>query len=513
MHASVTHGGSETVPRTLLVGAGVRRLDRSHPDDGARAVIVAGERIVWVGDPDCAPATDHRIDVDGWVTPAFVDAHVHATETGLAAEGLNLAGCASLEDALTHLRRYAAEKDTNPLLGSGWDDSGWPEQRPPTADEITAAAPGRTVLLERVDGHSCVVDSSTLAALPLEDLEEVVRDDGGRPTGWLKESASHHVRTEVNARLTPRRLERARDTVCRQAAALGIASFHEMGHPGISSLADARAWVDGSWPIDVQVWWAELDDIPGQQGFRRGGDLFLDGSIGSSTAAITGSYRDGAGDGMLYHAEDAVTAFFTRATREGRGAGVHAIGDRAIEQAVSALESAARTLGGSAVRDCRHRIEHVELPRPDHVQRMAALGVVASVQPAFDAEWGGDHGLYARRFGAPTALRSNPLAWFAEAGVPMAFGSDSTVTPMDPWAGVAAAEQHLGGHRLDRYHAWEAHTLGGRYVAGQGHVGSVADGMRADLTVWDADPLEVDDVRRLRCHMTWVRGRTVFPEI
>jgi predicted amidohydrolase YtcJ len=499
--------------RTLVVGAGVRRLDGSHPDGGARAVVVHGEAIAWIGDPDAAPVTDNRIDVDGWITPAFVDAHVHATATGLAAEGLSLAGCASLGEALARLRAHAAENAVDPLLGGKWDDFGWPEQRPPHAEEISAAAPGRTVLLERVDAHSCVVDGGTLSQLPLDELEEVVRDAEGRPTGWLKESASQYARSRVNARVSSERLDRARATVCSQAAALGIASFHEMGHPGLSGPGDAQAWAEGAWPIDVLVWWAELDAASGGHGprrVRRGGDLFLDGSIGSSTAAISGTYRDGDGDGMLLHLDDDVATFFRQATRQGQGAGVHAIGDRAIEQALSALESTARECGTQTVRDCRHRLEHVELASPGHVARMAALGVVASVQPAFDAEWGGDQGLYAQRFGASIALRSNPLAWFAEAGVPMAFGSDSTVTPMDPWGAVAAAQGHRGGHRLDRETAWRAHTLGGRYVAGQDDVGPLAEDRRADMAVWDADPLRVDDVRTLSCLATFVRGRRIL---
>lgn len=497
----------------LLTGAGVRRLDARHPDDDARAIVVTDGRVSWIGDPAHAPPVDRRIETGGWVTPAFVDAHVHATATGLAAESLSLAGSTSLAAALDRLRDYAAATDLDPIIGGQWDDFAWPEGRPPRAEELSAAAPGRTILLERVDSHSCVVDADTLARLalgPMTASGHVALHEDGRPTGWLKEAAAEHARGHVNRRLSPQRLRRAREVACRRAAELGVASFHEMGHPGFFGIDDARAWASGLWPVDVVVWWADI--APGAaaaEGLRSGGDLFLDGAIGSQTAAVSDGYRDAPGTGTLFHTDDEVARFFTAASRRGEGAGVHAIGDLAIDQAVRAVERAAEAVGPGAVRACRHRVEHVEMPRPDHPRRMAALGVVASVQPAFDAAWGGPHGLYARRFGAHTALTTNPLAWFRDAGVTMAFGSDSTVTPMHPWAGVVAAEDHRGGHRLDRREAWLAHTVGGRKAAGQDDVGPIAEGLRADLAVWDDDPLSVADPRDLTCLSTWVRGSRV----
>jgi predicted amidohydrolase YtcJ len=294
---------------------------------------------------------------------------------------------------------------------------------------------------------------------------------------------------------------------------LGIGSLHEMGHPGLSSLEDARTWERGSWPIEVLVWWAELDPVVSQEnGLRPGGDLFLDGSIGSRTAAVSFGYRGDGGNGTLFHDDQEVAAFFSDCTASGRAAGVHAIGDRAIEQAVVALETAATRHGLDAVRRCRHRIEHVELPRDDHIARLAALGVVASVQPVFDALWGGEGQLYEERFGANVALASNPFGRLHGAGIPLAFGSDSTVTPLDPWGAVHAAEHHRGGFGVDRSTALEAHVNGGRLAAGQPR-GVLRAGEPADLTVWDRDPLTVADPRSLRCLATLVGGRSAHGDL
>jgi predicted amidohydrolase YtcJ len=500
----------------LLVAGGVRTLATGQPSAKAtkppRAVQIEDRRIGWVGDePAAAPPARRTVDLgEAWIAPAFVDAHVHGTATGLAVTGLELGGAGSAAQALGRLRAFAESTDAPVVLGHGWDDFGWPEGRPMTAAEVADAAPGRRVLLARTDLHSCVVDPATLRELPLATLEGADRDADGQPTGWLREAASEAARRHILAQLSVEQLTEARTAACVRAAEQGIASLHEMGHPGLSGWEDAMAWQGGRWDVEVVTWWAELDPGLGclEHGMRPGGDLFLDGSIGSRTAAVTRPYLDHGGHGKLFHPDEAVAAFFGAATAAGCGAGVHAIGDRAIEQAVNAIEAAAGSHGVARVRAARHRIEHVELPSRAQVRRMAHLGVVASVQPAFDAAWGGDDGLYAQRFGTAAARASNPLAWFAREGAPMAFGSDSTVTPLDPWAAVAAAEHHRGGLSLDRSTAFAAHVLGGRYAAGQdGEVGAIVVGMRADLAVWNADPLSVDDVRSLRCLATLVSGR------
>lgn len=501
-----------TAGTTLLVAAGVHTLEPTV-DAGApvRAVAVEGERITWCGAVEDAPPCATTADLGGaWITPAFVDAHVHATATGLAADGVDLAGAGSLADCLDRLRRHAASRGDPVLLGSRWEEFAWPEGRPPTAEEVSAAAPERTVVLTRVDAHACVVDAATLAELPLDDLAGVDRGPDGVPTGLLREAASEAALRHVRRRLGPEQLRRARTRVCAQAAALGIASLHEMGHPGLSGLDDTLAWAQGSWPVEVVVWWADLDVAAARaRDLRPGGDLFLDGSIGSRTAAVSCGYADGPGQPALFHDDATVTAFFRAATLARCGAGVHAIGDEAIAQALRALAAVADDLGPAAVRASRHRIEHVELASAEQVQALADLGAVASVQPAFDAAWGGPTGMYASRFGADLACRSNPLRWLLDAGVGMAFGSDTPVTPLDPWGAVAAAERHRGGLGIGRRGAVLAHTRGGRHVAGQDDAGVLAPGARADLAVWDADPLTVDDPRRLRCLATAVRGRCV----
>jgi predicted amidohydrolase YtcJ len=493
------------VARRMIVVDGMHLPERT----AARVLVWEGRRIAWVGsDPRDAPAVDQTIALPGaWITPGFVDAHVHATATGLKLDGIDLSTCTSADELLDRLRTFVERPTDDPIMGSGWDEHGWPTA-PPTADELAAVAPGRRVLLDRIDGHSCLVDPATLAEVVDSDSEGGIDHDAdGRPTGWLREAAAGHARRRIWPRLSTARLSRARHAAALHASALGVTSMHEMGNPALSTLDDAVAWATGAWPVEVVTWWADIDpSVALAHHLQPGGDLFLDGAIGSRTAAVTGGYRDGPDLGGLFFSDAQVVDFFVRCTRAGVGGGVHAIGDIAIEQAIAAVERAADTVGLSDVRACRHRIEHVELPRGDHARRMAAMGIVASMQPAFDAVWGGPSGLYASRFGQDAAVASNPFSEFAAAGCSLAFGSDSTVTPMAPWAGVAAATAHRGGFSLDRRQALAVATIGGRHAARQERVGPLRIGHRADLAVWDGDPLAGALEEPRRCVATVVAG-------
>ena len=482
--------------RVLWVGRGL--ADVGGIDPTHRAVLVDGDQIAWTGsDPADAPAHDRVEDLGAaWLTPGFVDAHVHATATGLERVGVALAGARSLEDALARVRAHVARVDPAVVHGTGWDDQAWPEQRPPTADELLEAAGGRPTVLFRVDGHSCVVDRGLLARLDLGAVgHHVMRDIDGLPTGWLLEEAVAVAQGALVGLLGPAAIDRARQETCRAALALGITSIHEMGIPELSDITDALAWATGPWPLEVHAYWADLAWQPGGP-LRPGGDLFLDGSIGSCTAAASAPYLANDGvriNGELFHDDEAVTDFFVRATHAGLGAGVHAIGDEATGQAVRALVRAAEVCGVDAVRTARHRIEHLELVSRADVTTLGRLGVVASVQPAFDATWNGPAGLYEHRFGRDRADTTNPFSWLADDGVAMCFSSDSTVTPMDPWSGIRAAQHHYGGLAIDRRTALEAATIGGHVAVGREDlVGALLPGRRADIVAWPGDPLTND---------------------
>lgn len=456
---------------------------------GGTALLVDGSRIAWTGSDGDAPGAERTVDLNGAaVLPAFVDAHVHATATGLALTGLDLHGTRSLGEALDRVARHADARRGRVVLGTGWDDTRWPERRPPTRPELDRAAFGGAVYLARVDVHSAVCSSALLAAVP-----EVRALAGYAESGHLRLDAHHAVRRAAYTGITPGQRRAAQQATLHRAAALGVGCVQEMAGPEVSGEADLSALLElaSAEPgPDVLAYWGQLHavDVVAEWGLAgAGGDLFCDGAFGSHTAAVSRPYADAPTNGALRFADDEVRAHLRAATAAGVQAGFHVIGDAAIAQVVEAAQAVGAELGREQVRACRHRLEHVEMPTPLHIAAMAELGMVASVQPAFDAAWGGPQSMYAERLGADRAAELNPFAAFARAGVPLALGSDAPVTPLDPWGGIAAAVRHrTAGSGITLAAAFAAATTGGWQAAraDEGH-GTLRVGAPATFAGWD----------------------------
>ncbi|MEV7971830.1 amidohydrolase family protein [Cellulomonas sp. NPDC089187] len=492
---------------------------------GATALLVDGDRIAWIGGEDHADglAPDTVVDLDGdLVTAGFVDAHAHVLSTAQLADGLDLSAAPDLDAVLAtvrtaatgeHGRRLAAEGA--PLTGFGWDEQHWPERRPPRREELDAAAGGAPVYLARVDLHSGVASSSFAQVLGLDRLP------GWSPDGSVT-GVAHQVAQDAVADLAPSRRERLYRLGLAQAAARGVVAVHEHSAPFTDTRAGLRSLLglgqEPGMPL-VLGYRAELcvtsddarellADIPGLVGI--GGDLCVDGSVGSRTAAVRQPYRDAPAGwsfplGELELTAEQISNHVASVTRAGAQAAFHAIGDRAVAEVLLGVRAATEVEGLAAIRAAGHRIEHAEMLDAPALAATVLFGLIASVQPGFDAAWGGADGMYAARLGAGRAAGMIPLADLRDAGVPLAFGSDSPVTPVDPWAAVrAAASHHTPEQRLSVRAAVEAHTRGG-WGAGRGGVrrpggtglpaeavdplaGELRVGAPAHLAVWRVDP-------------------------
>jgi predicted amidohydrolase YtcJ len=511
---STGHARSGAARGTLLVADRVVTL--GHARVTARAVLVRGSRIVWVGDdPEMAPPHQHRRDLDGAVLgPAFVDAHVHLTPLGLGQVALDLSEVRSGAELLRAVETYAAQHTGRVIWGHGFDPYGFTD-RLPTPDELGAVTPGRGVYLSRVDGHASLVDRHTLSAAPLARANGIEHDADGRPSGLLRREANHIVRRWAIGAMDPRELDAARHAAARYAAGLGVGSVHEMSGPDLMGRDDLEAWVTGDWPIEVVPYWGDLDlAVPLELELKQaGGDLFLDGSLGSHTAALCEPYADRPDHrGDLEIDDQSLTEWYLEATQLGIQVGVHAIGDAAIRQAVRCLRAAEAALPdhlGDAIGRRRHRLEHAEVFPADLLDEVSDLGLVISAQPGFEARWGGERGLYEARLGLDRARTTNPFRTLADRGIGLAFGSDANVGTMDPWGTVHAAEHRRDErHQVSRLEAVSMSTLGGRYAARQDrYAGVVRAGSRADLVAFEGDPYAADDPRGARCVLTVVAGR------
>ncbi|GEP38411.1 amidohydrolase [Nocardioides psychrotolerans] len=466
-----------------------------RPSVPATSIAVEDGHIVSVGDEQLADSfagsghgAPEIIDLEGaLVAPAFVDSHVHTVRTGLAISGLDLTGVASrtaVLDALAHHAR--THDDASVLVGQGWDETGWPEPRPPTGDELERAAPGRRAYLTRVDSHSAVISPGLATLVP--GLEQLT---GWTPDGRVERDAHHAVRNVLEGLIGPDERLAAARTACRAMAAQGIVGFHENAAPHIGPEHEIEVVRQAAAETGLRatVYWGELMAVDSAR--RLGvaglaGDLVADGAFGSRTAALSSPYDDRHDTcGHAYVTAEQVRDHVVACTGAGLQAGFHCIGDAALDAIGEGFARAEEAIGGDALRHARHRLEHVEMPSPAVIQVLSRLEVVASVQPMFDGLWGGPEGMYAARLGERWR-DTNPFLDLEMAPVRLAFGSDSPVTALGPWAAIrAAVHHHHEGQRLPPMFAFRAHTRGGAFAAHDDLGGHLGQGARADLAVWD----------------------------
>jgi predicted amidohydrolase YtcJ len=476
------------VTRTLLRGGYVH----TPADPHATALCIEGGQVVWTGDDDAsahfADNADRIVELDGrLVTPAFVDAHVHLAQTGLAAASVDLSETATLTEALDALAEFAASSDFPIVLGHGWDETQWPEGRPFTREEVDRAVGTRPAYLGRVEVHSAVVSTTLLDAVP-----DIVDADGYEPSGFVARDAYNRAREAMFGLIPDSVRQLAIHRALSEAAAQGIGMIHELGAPHLNPAADfafIEAIRNATALPEVVGYWGALKEVETAQHLGcagAAGDLCADGAIGARTAAMTRPYLDAETSGHLYLTSEEVRDHVVACTRAGIQAGFHVIGDRASVEVVAGFRMAAEIVGAPAIVRGRHRLEHLEMVSPDDMATLGRLGVTASVQPMFDELWGGMGSLYEQRLGPDRALSMNPYASMNRAGLALAFGSDSPVTAFGPWAAVrAAAHHHVESERLTVRAAFNAHTRGGWRAARRDEGGVLAVGAPASIAVWD----------------------------
>ncbi|MEV8040363.1 amidohydrolase family protein [Arthrobacter sp. NPDC080082] len=505
-------------------------------DPFATAMLVDGDTVAWVGSEQAATsiADDSMTIVDlqgALLAPGFVDSHVHLTETGIALESLQLGQVRSGAELLDAVARHAAAAsgsstgagtDGGTILGHGWDESLWSDPTLPGREELERAAGGRPVYLSRVDVHSALVSASLATAAGLSGL------DGFGADGQVKRAA--HTAARRAARDLPAAALRGyQQAALARAAANGYVALAEMGAPHIGGVEDLRiaaGWNDAGRPgpamPEVLPYWGQLAGSEaearsiladlGVSVLGLAGDLNMDGSIGSRTAALREDYADAPGErGTRYLSVEEAAAHIAACSLLGLQAGFHVIGDAGLDAALEALDQAASEVGEQRVRAAGHRLEHVELADAAAIGRLAKYSVTVSAQPVFDALWGGPDSLYARRLGG-RQLGMNPFGSFYSAGVPVCFGSDSPVTPLSPWSSVRAClEHHDEGERISARAAFLGHTRAGWRAARYRNpmAGQLVPGAPASFAVWEVEELMVQVADgRVQSWSTDPRART-----
>jgi predicted amidohydrolase YtcJ len=482
----------------------------------AEALAVRDGRLVGVGAwEEVAPLTGGMpvLDLAGkTVLPGFIDSHVHFTWTGLKETALDFWSAGQVGEVQAILHQAAAGTPPGQLLfGMGLNHYQFPGRHLPTAADLDAAAPEHPVYIIGVTGHYSLANTRCLAELALPP-----DTPGFEPTGLLRDRANTIAERGMRARFAQERgLAELHRAAAQQAVSVGLTTIHALegddqpDDPTVGALLVTAPEL----PVRLVVWYQTTDvDAVQELGLPRiGGCILLDGDFGPHTAALTEPYADRPDSrGTLYYPQEVIDDFVEAAHRAGLQIAMHAVGDRAAEQALNAYE---RALGRWPRTDHRHRIEHFEVYDEALAQRARRLGVHLAIQPPFNLYFGG-HTRLNPILGEERALRSDPVRSLLKAGLHIGGGSDSTVTPLKPLYGVHCAINHSNpAERLDVEQALRLYTADNAYLAfEEADKGTIEVGKLGDLVILDDDPMACapEAIADIPVVVTVVGGQIVY---
>ncbi|MBV8372860.1 MAG: amidohydrolase family protein [Candidatus Eremiobacteraeota bacterium] len=475
------------------------------------SLLVNGQAIVAL-DVDVTGTGAPRIDLEGaTVVPAFADCHVHLTDTGYFLGERDLARTRSYDEFMSAVKRIPRENGF--VIGGQYDETTWHDGSTADAVPLDRFHSDALAMLSRIDGHSCLVNAKTLRWLDLPQATAgIERDTRGAPSGKLFTEANWRAQAAFLTRI-PVQTRRAAE---RRATALALSRGALHLHAQLVGFARDQYAEEvealRSLPAKTYAKICEPDATLAQELQLPfiGGDVFLDGSIGSRTAALFEPYADAGTAGALRFSDDELLAYYAQAEALGIAAGVHAIGEAAIEQSVRVWE---RVLAGKpSPRGCRHFIEHFELATDAQIEACARMGVYLSMQPQFDLLWGGDGGMYETRLGAQRKRGMNALATIATTGAVICGGDDSPVCDLNPLLGMqACVEHHEPSQRLSAHAALAMYTVNAaRLGYAERSTGNLCAGLAADFVVLDRDPLDGSRFGDSRVLQTWRDGECVW---
>lgn len=525
-------------PNLVLVNGNIYTIDDENPK--AESVAIYGSRIVAVArtaevERLIGPTT-RVVDLHGKaVIPGMVDSHIHFVSYALRAQEVDLDGAATLEEAVGRVEERVERAGRGEwIVGGGWDKNLWEKEGFPKKEDLDRVSPDNPVALSSKDGHTLWVNSVALSKAsitretPNPQGGEIERDlETGEATGILKENATRLVESVI-PEPTVERIEEALKSAIKTAQSYGITSIHNhegrkefRAFQGLLAKGELGLRVFMTIPADsldsaIQV---GLMTGFGNEKLRVGTTkLFADGALGSQTAAMLEPYEgDPTNRGIIATPKERMRALIGKASANGLGVAVHAIGDRANRMVLDIIEEVSKTELGKTV---MYRMEHAQHLSPRDVERFGRLGVIASIQPIHISL---DMDIADRRLGRRSRW-AYPMRTLLDTGAMLTFGSDCPVMTMDPILGIytAVTRKRVSGYPSGGWHPEEritveeavrAYTKDAAYASGEeGIKGTLEVGKLADLVVLSEDIFEVqeEDIPRVRVEMTILDGEIVY---
>ncbi len=495
----------------------------------ARSILVEDGRIASLSDNPTQKVQEGATTIDakgGTVLPGLIDTHCHPVSLGSIRRILDLTGAANI--TTIRLRLFAMVKKVRPgdwVIGRGWDQERLGERRYPRRDDIDDITRNNPVLLTRVCGHVALLNTAAMEELGIdegkagEDPGLFERDSQARMTGIIKEGALDEAITSIHPWNHEVLVEDilAGDYEC---AKNGLTTLHCILSPNYEKELKAfhSLLEEGKLALRYRIYlpWEALERLgrgelksPGEGRLKiLGVKVFADGSLGARTAALTEPYNDDpSNSGVLRYSNESLEGFVKRAESLGQQVLIHAIGDKAVLQAIGAIESATH-----GVNHRRHRIEHVSLCPRESMKRLREAGIGVTVQPHFiiSDTWARE------RLGEHRLGWLYPLKSLLRSGVTASGGSDAPVEPVSPILGIWAAM--VGGdyapdERLNLQEAVQLYTKNAALNGfDEGDLGEIREGFLADLTILDSDIRDIHPamLRKVGVAATVVNGRLIY---
>jgi predicted amidohydrolase YtcJ len=516
-------------------------------DKRAQAMAVVDGKIMAVGTNDeirkLKGGKTEVVDLGGhFVMPGFNDAHCHLASGGFEKLNVNLVGVASLKEMQD---RVAARVKTTPagewITGGGWDHTKWADAKTPTRQDLDAVTGDHPAIFNRVDGHIAIANTAALKAAGItaqtKDPQggKIDHAANGEPTGILREDARDLVQQKI-PRPSPSQRRKAMELALADAAQWGITSaqsfddwedfltLKEIEQDGKLTLRVSE-WLTFNQPLSTLEQHRAMQpktDTMLQTGMLKG---FMDGSLGSRTAALLAPYSDDPkNSGLPQYEQQQLNAMARERIAAHFQMGFHAIGDKGAELALNAFQEAQRYAKENHIEPpspegFRNRIEHCQVIDPEQFEGFRELGVIASVQPNHlltDMNWAMD------RIGPERAKTSYAWRGFLRNGVPLAFGTDYPVEPITPFRGLYAAvtrkneagtKEYFPEEKLTIDEAIASYTSGAAYAEFEESTkGKLEPGMLADFVVLDRDVAKASphDILGTKVLRTVVGGKTVY---
>lgn len=442
------------------------------------ALLIEGSKIAAIISPSDTRKLDAEVhDLQGsYVYPGFIDTHTHSFEGGLYSLGVDLSTVKSIFEALEKLdAAYQQASKHDIIFAWQFDETEIAEQRFPSLAELDKLIPDRALVLRRIDGHSCILNSFARKLLPaLPSKDEIYR-------GGDNDLAVHFFHKSLSEELILAAYQRA-SQIAIQGGFTGIHTMVGDADRSISHYALIKNHLS-SFPVNYTLYPQSFNlKAALETGSPRiGGCILADGSIGSETAALSSPYLGKPNSGELCHPDSFWREFIGKAHQHKLQVAIHCIGDAAISQ----INNIYKELQDSDPQDLRHQLIHCELTPDRLIEEIAQSHAVPVMQPNFDLLWGGDQGFYTRKLGLERSRQMNRFASFAQHGIKITGGSDWYITALDAVMSIRAAMNHHNpAERLAHSQSVDIYTRNAAWLSHEEDCkGQLKAGFDADLSV------------------------------